>query len=57
MSNKQTFAPSDAYAAPEIFEIGAAEELTLGQANQKYLDNCKCSWAGSAIESEPVEAC
>lgn len=45
------------YAAPEILEIGAAAELTLGQANQKYLDNCKCSWAGAALEATEPEEC
>lgn len=48
MSNELT------YERPEVLEIGEAEELTLGQANKKYLDNCKCSWDGRAECEEVV---
>jgi hypothetical protein len=37
------------YERPEIFEIGAAETLTLGRPNLPCDDNCGCTQSGTVI--------
>jgi hypothetical protein len=36
------------YERPEVLEIGAAEELTLGRPNLECDDACDCTKAGDA---------
>ncbi len=38
------------YEAPELFELGAAEELTLGRAALPIDDACDCTKCGAAEE-------
>ena len=33
----------ETYEAPEVIELGDAEELTLGWASREYPDGCDCT--------------
>ena len=38
------------YEAPEVVELGDADELTLGRPNLPDDDACDCTKCGSAME-------
>lgn len=42
----------DSYVAPEVVELGAAGQLTLGQINLAYPDGCNCSKSSADAELE-----
>ena len=43
------------YESPEIFEIGQAAELTLGQPAKAVVDACDCTKDKAPSPEEPVQ--